>query len=99
MRWLGFPPNIDSWEPRTTLLADVLELVNDYECQAGEIASVAQPAILEHCLDAVIDHDAQANVIGNAVQLAKEHKSHFEHDLLGLVESRPALRLSLVYVD
>lgn len=33
VRWLGFPKEFDSWEPRQVLVEDVPDLVEDYETQ------------------------------------------------------------------
>ena len=34
VRWRGYPPSADSWEPRSTLLADAPGLVQLYETDA-----------------------------------------------------------------
>ncbi|KAE9307518.1 hypothetical protein PF008_g21209 [Phytophthora fragariae] len=31
VRWLGFPPAEDTWEPRTRLLEDITDIVKEYE--------------------------------------------------------------------
>ncbi|KAE9021737.1 hypothetical protein PF011_g4802 [Phytophthora fragariae] len=33
VRWLGFPPDDDTWEPRSTLLRDVPDVVREYETE------------------------------------------------------------------
>ncbi|KAG3201602.1 hypothetical protein PC128_g3779 [Phytophthora cactorum] len=35
IRWRGFPPHRDTWEPRNVLMEDVPELVRAYEAQHG----------------------------------------------------------------
>ncbi|KAG3126964.1 hypothetical protein PI126_g22088 [Phytophthora idaei] len=35
IRWRGFPPHRDTWEPRNVLTEDVLEMVRAYEAQNG----------------------------------------------------------------
>ena len=31
VRWRGYPPSVDSWDPRSQLLVDVLGLVEQYD--------------------------------------------------------------------
>ncbi|KAG3230966.1 hypothetical protein PI124_g23937 [Phytophthora idaei] len=35
IRWRGFPPHRDTWEPRNVLIEDVPEMVREYEAQNG----------------------------------------------------------------
>ncbi|KAE9188405.1 hypothetical protein PF002_g25319 [Phytophthora fragariae] len=52
VRWLGFPPDDDTWEPRSTLLRDVPDLVGEYEDEiASENATVADLAATENAND------------------------------------------------
>ncbi|KAE9180423.1 hypothetical protein PF005_g23279 [Phytophthora fragariae] len=45
VRWLGFPPDDDTWEPRPTLLRDVPDVVREYEYEiASENANDHAPA-------------------------------------------------------
>ncbi|KAE8878438.1 hypothetical protein PF003_g37394 [Phytophthora fragariae] len=47
--WLGFPPDGDTWEPRSTLLRDVPDVVREYEDEiASENATVADLAATEN---------------------------------------------------
>ncbi|KAE8969139.1 hypothetical protein PR002_g27525 [Phytophthora rubi] len=51
-RWLGFPPDGDTWEPRSTLLRDVPDVVREYEDEiASENATVADLAATENAND------------------------------------------------
>ncbi|CAI5726883.1 unnamed protein product [Peronospora destructor] len=36
-RWLGFPPEEDSWEPRTSLLREIPDVVHDYESKKAAV--------------------------------------------------------------
>ncbi|KAE8954256.1 hypothetical protein PR001_g32570, partial [Phytophthora rubi] len=52
VRWLGFPPDDDTWEPRSTLLRDVPDVVREYEDEiASENATVADLAATENASD------------------------------------------------
>ncbi|KAE9289093.1 hypothetical protein PR003_g25646, partial [Phytophthora rubi] len=45
VRWLGFPPDDDTWEPRSTLLRDVPDVVREYEDEiANESDSEREPS-------------------------------------------------------
>ena len=64
MRWLGFPPEHDTWEARSSLLREVQDVVQHYESMASvhPDASVAVNALVVHENDEVIhkvegDHD------------------------------------------
>ncbi|CAI5728464.1 unnamed protein product [Peronospora destructor] len=37
VRWLGFPPEEDSWEPRTSLLREIPDVVHDYESKKAAV--------------------------------------------------------------
>ncbi|CAI5710142.1 unnamed protein product [Peronospora destructor] len=37
VRWLGFPPKEDSWEPRTSLLREIPDVVHDYESKKAAV--------------------------------------------------------------
>ncbi|GMF60217.1 unnamed protein product [Phytophthora fragariaefolia] len=43
IRWLGFPPNHDTWEPRNVLMRDVPEMVTEYEARP-DVAVLARDA-------------------------------------------------------
>ncbi|KAE9335525.1 hypothetical protein PR003_g12969 [Phytophthora rubi] len=52
VRWLGFPPDDDTWEPHSTLLRDVPDVVREYEDEiASENATVADLAMTENASD------------------------------------------------
>ena len=64
MRWLGFPPEQDTWEARSSLLREVPDVVQDYESMASvhPDASVDVNVLVVHENDEVIhtvegDHD------------------------------------------
>ncbi|GMF46262.1 unnamed protein product [Phytophthora fragariaefolia] len=38
IRWLGFPPNHDTWEPRNVLMRDVPEMMTEYEAATTKAA-------------------------------------------------------------
>ncbi|KAE9002339.1 hypothetical protein PF011_g13359 [Phytophthora fragariae] len=45
VRWLGFPPDDDTWEPRSTLLRDVPDVVCEYEDEiANDSDSEREPS-------------------------------------------------------
>ncbi|KAE9269943.1 hypothetical protein PF001_g29005 [Phytophthora fragariae] len=45
VRWLGFPPDDDTWEPRSTLLRDVPDVVREYEDEiANDSDSEREPS-------------------------------------------------------
>ncbi|KAE9089533.1 hypothetical protein PF010_g18952 [Phytophthora fragariae] len=49
VRWLGFPPDDDTWEPRSTLLRDVPDVVREDEDEiASENTTVADLAATEN---------------------------------------------------
>ncbi|KAE9332822.1 hypothetical protein PR003_g14329 [Phytophthora rubi] len=48
VRWLGFPSDDDTWEPRSTLLRDVPDVVREYE---DEIATFADLAVTVNAND------------------------------------------------
>ncbi|KAE9017795.1 hypothetical protein PR001_g14304 [Phytophthora rubi] len=52
VRWLGFPPDDDTWKPHSTLLRDVPDVVREYEDEiASENATVADLAMTENASD------------------------------------------------
>ncbi|KAE9214781.1 hypothetical protein PF004_g14941 [Phytophthora fragariae] len=45
VRWLGFPPDDNTWEPRSTLLRDVPDVVREYEDEiANDSNSEREPS-------------------------------------------------------
>ncbi|KAE9055091.1 hypothetical protein PF005_g32771 [Phytophthora fragariae] len=38
VRWLGFPPAEDTWEPRTRLVEDIPDIVKEYETTLAPIS-------------------------------------------------------------
>ncbi|KAE9010917.1 hypothetical protein PF005_g17558 [Phytophthora fragariae] len=52
VRWLGFPPDDDTWEPRSTLHRDVPDVVREYEDEiASDHATVADLSATENASD------------------------------------------------
>ncbi|POM72417.1 Reverse transcriptase, partial [Phytophthora palmivora] len=52
VRWLGYPPDEDTWEPRSSLLRDVPDAVLEYENEiVNENAAVADHAVTESTND------------------------------------------------
>ncbi|POM66482.1 Polyprotein [Phytophthora palmivora] len=52
VRWLGYPPDEDTWEPRSSLLRDVPDAVLEYENEiVNENAAVADHVVTESAND------------------------------------------------
>ncbi|GMF50554.1 unnamed protein product [Phytophthora fragariaefolia] len=68
LRWLGYPPDEDTWEPRSVLLRDVPDVVLEYENGiANESAAAAVPAATKTAIEnpTVADPAATENANGH----------------------------------
>ncbi|GMF21917.1 unnamed protein product [Phytophthora fragariaefolia] len=68
VRWLGYPPDEDTWEPRSVLLRDVPDMVLEYENGiANESAAAAVPAATKAAIanPTVADPAATENANGH----------------------------------
>nr|CAI72305.1 putative polyprotein [Phytophthora infestans] len=76
IRWLGFPADQDTWEPRTNLLRDVPDVIQEYDSSPPAPESAANNhAAAENEISSLHDH---ANVIEN--DAAGDRASATEND-------------------
>lgn len=98
MRWLGFPPSSDSWEPRSNLLADVPDMVKAYDAEANNVVSseIANEVVNAFVNAVILDHELMvASADSYAVHVHSAQPMGAPHELwdtdrqrYGLVELR-----------
>ncbi|CAI5704106.1 unnamed protein product [Peronospora effusa] len=76
VRWLGFPPEQDTWEPRSSLLRDVPDVVLSYEATKSDYSKAGEHA------NALVtnESDKEIHVVGNENDDANDEDVANEND-------------------
>ena len=81
IRWLGFPPEQDTWEPRSSLLRKVPDVVRDYEsmaCGHPDVSIVVNVLAVSENGKATYDVENESDVVTRGVASESENENEDE---------------------